>query len=286
MSNPAVSETKPGPSKVGFNQILWLALTLTPGLGPTRSRRLVEFLGGVEEVFKATLSELEAAGLPVAAAQALATGRSIELAQDELAKAAAAGIRTVSLDDPEYPPELRQIYDPPLVLYVRGNAAVLSHPGIAMVGTRHPTPYGMGIAERLACDLAARNLVIFSGLARGVDTFAHRGAVSAKGKTVASLWDGRGRHVPQGKFEISRPDSQSRRGPDIRVPPWNICCSSEFSNSEPHYQRDFPRCTCSGGRRVQWHPHHRALRLGAESGSLRGSRKCDQQELLGTKHAD
>lgn len=189
MPNAAVSETKPGTSKAG-NQILWLALTLTPGLGPTRSRRLVEFLGGVDEVFKATLTELEAAGLPVAAAQALATGRSIELAQDELAKASAAGIRTISLDDQEYPPELRQIYDPPPVLYVRGNVAALSNPGIAMVGTRHPTPYGIGMAERLAWDLAARNLVIFSGLARGVDTAAHRGAISGKGKTVAVLGTG------------------------------------------------------------------------------------------------
>ena len=190
MPNVALSEANAANSKSGVSQILWLALTLTPGLGPTRSRRLVEFLGGVEEVFKATLTELEAAGLPVAAAQALATGRSMELAQDEQAKAAAAGIRTVSLDDPEYPPELRQIYDPPPILYVRGSVAALSHPGIAMVGTRHPTPYGMGMAERLACDLAARNLVIFSGLARGVDTFAHRGAVSAKGKTVAVFGTG------------------------------------------------------------------------------------------------
>jgi len=190
LPNVALSEANAANSKSGVSQILWLALTLTPGLGPTRSRRLVEFLGGVEEVFKATLTELEAAGLPVAAAQALATGRSMELAQDEQAKAAAAGIRTVSLDDPEYPPELRQIYDPPPILYVRGSVAALSHPGIAMVGTRHPTPYGMGMAERLACDLAARNLVIFSGLARGVDTFAHRGAVSAKGKTVAVFGTG------------------------------------------------------------------------------------------------
>jgi DNA processing protein len=150
----------------------------------------VELFGGIEGVFRASLTELEAAGLPVGAAQSLATGRSIELAQDELAKAAAAGIQTVSLDDPEYPPELRQIYDPPLLLYIRGNVGAISQPGIAMVGTRHPTPYGMGMAERLACDLAARNLVIFSGLARGVDTFAHRGAVSAKGKTVAVFGTG------------------------------------------------------------------------------------------------
>jgi DNA processing protein len=189
LSNTAVSESI-APSSNRPSQILWLALTLTHGLGPTRAKRLVEFFGGVEGVFRASLTELEAAGLPAGSAQSVATGRSIELAQDELAKAASAGIRVVSLDDPEYPPELRQIYDPPLLLYVRGNVAAISQPGIAMVGTRHPTPYGMGMAERLACDLAARNVVIFSGLARGVDTFAHRGAVSAKGKTVAVFGTG------------------------------------------------------------------------------------------------
>jgi DNA processing protein len=189
LPNSTVSESI-APALKRPAQILWLALTLTPGLGPTRAKRLVEFFGGVEGVFRASLTELEAAGLPVVAAQSLVTGRSIELAQDELGKAASAGIQTISLDDPEYPPELRQIYDPPLLLYVRGNGAAISQPGIAMVGTRHPTPYGMGMAERLACDLAARNLVIFSGLARGVDTFAHRGAVSAKGKTVAIFGTG------------------------------------------------------------------------------------------------
>ena len=189
MSNAAVSEST-APASNRPSQILWLALTLTHGLGPTRAKRLVEFFGGVEGVFRASLTELEGAGLPAGAAQSLATGRSIELAQDELAKASSGGIRVISLDDPEYPPELRQIYDPPLLLYVRGNVAAVSQPGIAMVGTRHPTPYGMGMAERLACDLAARNVVIFSGLARGVDTFAHRGAVSAKGKTVAVFGTG------------------------------------------------------------------------------------------------
>ena len=96
----------------------------------------------------------------------------------------------VSMDDPSYPPRLKEIYDPPLVLYVRGNAEVLTKPGIAMVGTRHPTPYGSGMAERLACDLAAQGLVIISGMARGVDTASHRGAISAKGKTVAVFGTG------------------------------------------------------------------------------------------------
>src|SRR5205823_392766 len=166
------------------HQVLWVALTLTPGLGPTRGKRLVEFLENVAAVFHASLTELEATGLPAHAAQAIATGRSLELAHDEIAKAAAAGISVITLDDSEYPARLRQIYDPPLVLYVRGNVAALAQPGVAVIGTRHPTPYGMGMAERLGCDLASRGLTIISGLGRGVDTFAHRGAVSAKAKIV------------------------------------------------------------------------------------------------------
>jgi len=94
------------------------------------------------------------------------------------------------MDDPFYPSLLKEIYDPPLILRVRGNAEILTRPGIAMVGTRHPTPYGSGMAERLACDLAAQGLVIISGMARGVDTASHRGAIAAKGKTVAVFGTG------------------------------------------------------------------------------------------------
>ena len=168
----------------------WLALSLTPGLGPTRARRLVELLGGIDGVFRASLTELEATGIPAVSAQSLGTGRSLELANDEQAKAASAGVQVVPLDDPAYPTRLKQIYDPPIVLYVQGNVPVISQPGIAMVGTRHPTPYGTGMAERLACDLAARGLVIFSGLARGVDAASHRGAIAAKGKTVGVFGTG------------------------------------------------------------------------------------------------
>jgi DNA processing protein len=128
--------------------------------------------------------------LQAVSAQSIGTGRSIELAQEELVRTAAAGAQIITLDTSEYPPLLRQIYDPPLTLYVRGEASILSLAGIAVVGTRHPTPYGIGMAERLACDLAARGLIIFSGMARGVDTYAHRGAIAAKGKTVAVFGTG------------------------------------------------------------------------------------------------
>jgi DNA processing protein len=168
----------------------WLALALTPRLGPTRARRLAEHFGGVGNILKASLTELEAAGIQTVSAQSLGTGQSMELAYDELGRVAASGVSIVCLDDSTYPAQLRQIYDPPLILYVRGNVEAIAQPGIAVVGTRHPTPYGLGMAERLACDLANRGLVIFSGLARGVDAAAHRGAINAKGKTVAVFGTG------------------------------------------------------------------------------------------------
>ena len=168
----------------------WVALTLTPGLGPTTARKLVAHFGSAEAVLRASLTELEGAGIQAVSAQSLATGKSAELAREELARARDASITVVSMDDPLYPRRLKEIYDPPVVLYVRGNAEILNQPGIAVVGTRHPTPYGSGMAERLSCDLAGQGLVIISGMARGVDTASHRGAISAKGKTVAVFGTG------------------------------------------------------------------------------------------------
>jgi DNA processing protein len=168
----------------------WLALKLTPGLGPTKARKLVEHFGSPDAVFRASLTELESANIQAVSAQSLATGKSAELAREEIARASAAGVTVLSGDDPFYPHRLKEIYDPPIVLYVRGDAELLTKPGIAMVGTRHPTPYGSGMAERLAFDLAAQGLVIISGMARGIDTASHRGAISAKGKTVAVFGTG------------------------------------------------------------------------------------------------
>ncbi len=186
MANVAVA----APNPASFQGTYWLALALTPGLGPTRIRKLIEHYGTAERVFQASLTELEATGMRAVSAQSIATGKSLELAQQECEKAVEAGAKIISLSDPEYPSRLKEIYDPPVVLFIKGCVEVLAQPGIAMVGTRHPTPYGSGMAERLSTDLAARGLVIISGLARGVDTASHRGAVAAKGKTVAVFGTG------------------------------------------------------------------------------------------------
>jgi len=172
------------------DSMCWLALALTEGLGAARIRKLVDHFGTPSRIFQTSLTELEATGMRAVSAQAIATGKALELAHDELAKVRQANARIVSLSDPEYPARLKEIYDPPVVLSVRGRVESLCDPGIAMVGTRHPTPYGSGMAERLAADLAARGLLIISGLARGVDTASHRGAVAAKGRTIAVLGTG------------------------------------------------------------------------------------------------
>lgn len=156
-----------------------------------------ELFDGIDHIFQASLTELEAAGLPAAAAQSIALGRSRELAEKEVTKVVGLGGAVVSQEDPRYPKRLLEIYDPPLVLYVRGSLESIDKYGVAVVGTRHPTPYGTGMAERLAADLAARGLVVISGMARGIDSAAHRGALSSRGLTVA-VW-GTGVDVPYPK---------------------------------------------------------------------------------------
>jgi DNA processing protein len=170
--------------------IYWLALSLTPGLGPTRGRKLVDHFEEIDDVFHASLTELEALNLQAQSAQHIALGKSLDMAHEEFAKAASSGVSIICRDDAEWPERLSEIYDPPLVLFVRGNVSTLASPGLGVVGTRHPTPYGIGMAERLSCDLSARGLIIISGMARGVDTAAHRGVIKAKARTVAVFGTG------------------------------------------------------------------------------------------------
>ena len=184
------------------NTIYWLALSLTAGLGATRGRKLVEHFRQPQDIFHASLTELEAVGLQAHSAQSIALGKSLELATEEFARATTEKITILTKEDQQWPSRLSEIYDPPLVLYVRGSTAAISRPGIAIVGTRHPTPYGIGMAERLACDLAARGLTIFSGMARGVDTAAHRGALKG-GKTVAVFGTGVNEIYPKENKKIA-----------------------------------------------------------------------------------
>ncbi|ADW69795.1 DNA-processing protein DprA [Granulicella tundricola] len=166
----------------------WLAMALTPGLGPTRIGRAVALMDGdAGRIFDMPLTELEGFRLPAKSAQFIADGRARAEAEKEWKRVQEAGATLLTPDDEAYPERLREIYDPPAVLWVRGDVGLLGRAGIAVVGTRSPSPYGAGMAEMLSRDLANRGVVILSGMARGVDTAAHKGALAAKGKTVA-VW--------------------------------------------------------------------------------------------------
>jgi DNA processing protein len=188
-ANPPASSQQNSPED---EQLAWLALTLTSGLGPTRIRRAVEAAGSAEQVLQLPLTHLEELKLPAEAAQAIASGKARADAELEWTRVRECGGSLITLGDEAYPMRLREIFDPPTVLWIRGDRQLPSTPGIAVVGTRHPTPYGAGMAEMLSRDLAGHGLAIFSGMARGVDTAAHRGALEARckgmpGKTVA-VW--------------------------------------------------------------------------------------------------
>ena len=166
----------------------WLALALTPGLGARMAGKLLKEFGSPDAIFNASLTALEAQRLPAAVAQEIHLRRPLSLAAKELAQVQALGCRLLTWDEPQYPARLREIYDPPPLLYVRGNVELLGRHLISIVGTRRPTPYGNQMAERLGRDLAERGLVVSSGLARGIDACAHRGALSSPtGATVGVL---------------------------------------------------------------------------------------------------
>jgi DNA processing protein len=168
-------------------RLAWLALTLTPGMGPTRIWKAMNRLGAAERVLEASLTELEGTGMPAQSAQFVFEGKAKAAAEEELRRVADAGGSLLTPEDEAYPERLREIYDPPSALWIRGDVSLLARPGIAVVGTRQPSPYGAGMAELLSRDLANRRMVILSGMARGVDTAAHKGAIEAGGKTVA-VW--------------------------------------------------------------------------------------------------
>jgi DNA processing protein len=195
----------------------WLAVLLTPGVGARLAAELLKHFGSPEKIFSASRRELEAAGLPGSVAETISAGGPLQAAEQELEKVRQLGCRLLAWDEADYPPLLKQIYDPPVLLYVQGDPSVLSGHCLGIVGSRLATPYGQQIAERLAEELAARGLTIVSGLARGIDSAAHRGALRpAEGKTVAVLGCG---------IEVDYPKENKKLRKQIEA---NGCVVTEF----------------------------------------------------------
>ncbi len=170
------------------DRFYWVALTMAPGVGPVLFRRFLEAFGTPEKVFQARVKDLEQ--VEGIGPKVIASLRRFDWrgrVETEIRVAEEKGVEMVTWEDPEYPAILKQIYDPPPLLYVMGALPPQDHQAIAVVGSRYPTLYGQAAAERIARGLSRHGITVVSGLARGIDSCAHRGALAGGGKTLGVL---------------------------------------------------------------------------------------------------
>ena len=168
-----------------------IALNLVENVGPVRVRQLMEHFGEAPAILRASVRDLyQVKGIGEETAAAIANWeKTVDLAA-ELKRIEEFGCRVLTQDDEAYPALLRQIYDPPVVLYVKGELLAKDKNSVGMVGSRMTTHYGIEVARKLAYQLAYTGVTVVSGGARGIDSAAHQGALSAKGRTVAVLGTG------------------------------------------------------------------------------------------------
>jgi len=169
----------------------FIALNMIETVGPVRVRQLLERFGDAPSVLRASRSQLLAVqGIGDETASAIVNWeRGIDLAA-ELKRISDYGCHVLTQDDEDYPPLLRQIYDPPIVLYVKGTLGAKDKNSVAIVGSRQTTHYGIEVARRFGYQLGYLGVTVVSGGARGIDTAAHQGALNAKGRTIAVLGTG------------------------------------------------------------------------------------------------
>ena len=169
----------------------WIALNMIRGIGPRTANLLLDRFGSPANVFASSRETLLAEGLKPATIEQLHDTEILDKAQAEIERLEAFGAQVITLADETYPQMLREIYDPPIALYIQGDLnAALASPAIAVVGSRRCSTYGTNAANFLARELAAHGVTIVSGLARGIDGAAHRGALEAGGKTVGVIGTG------------------------------------------------------------------------------------------------
>ncbi len=210
------------------DELHWLALCLIPGLGTRKAGQLIERYQSPRAIFRASRSELESRGLAGSVAQTIASGCTFDDAVEQQQKMLETGAVLVPISETTYPARLREIFDPPIVLFARGRIDLLQSILLGVVGTRRPTAYGTAAAERLSADLAQAGLAIVSGMARGVDTAAHRAALDVGGDTVAVFGCG---------VDLIYPAENRKLASEIADKGLLL---SEFPMGSPAYPQNFP----------------------------------------------
>ncbi len=206
-----------------------IALNMIPKVGPVRLRRLLEVFERPEAILRASadrLAGVNGIGREVAS-QIAAWENHVDL-PGELAAMAEAGVHVLTAESEHYPPHLRDIHDPPMVLYVWGELTTRDRRSIGVVGSRRTSHYGTETAKKFGYQLAYAGLTVFSGLARGIDTAAHQGALAAQGRTVAVLGCGLKQIYPPENYELAERIAE------------NGAVISEFSMSVTPDRQTFP----------------------------------------------
>lgn len=216
------------PSLTKEDELHWLALHLVPGLGMRKAGQLIAHYRSPHEIFRASRQELEARGLAGSVAQTIASGCTFDEAIEQQQKMLESATALLPISSASYPQRLREIFDPPIVLFARGRLELLEGIALGVVGTRRPTAYGTAAAERLAADLAQAGLVIASGMARGIDTSAHRAALDIGGDTVAVFGCG---------VDLVYPAENRKLAAEIAQKGLLV---SEFPMGAPAYPQNFP----------------------------------------------
>ena len=207
-----------------------IALNMLPTVGPVRLRKLLEIFAEPQRVLAAKRSELRAAeGIGNEVADQIANWESIVDVAAELDRIREFGATVITQESPSYPRPLREIHAPPIVLYVWGELQERDHHAIGIIGARRTTHYGTESAKKLAYQLAYAGLTVISGLARGIDTAAHQGALAAKGRTIAVIGSGLSKLYPP-----------ENRGLAEKIRDGNGAIVSEFSMEIEPDRQTFP----------------------------------------------
>lgn len=168
----------------------WVGFSLIPGIGPVKAGRLLECFGGLEAAWWAASAELSRAGLDARTVEAIVSRRRDIDLDREMERLDQQSVTVIPLDSSAYPERLRHIYGPPMVLYVKGQLRPEDEWAVGVVGTRRATAYGREVVERIVPGLTRSGVTIVSGLAKGIDSYAHRVALEGGGRTIAVLGNG------------------------------------------------------------------------------------------------